>query len=75
MKDSEIAQKPTTEFKVWQKSSEPKSPPASITAPTHDDIAKRAYAIYVQQGQSQGHCEANWLEAEQDLRHGLALAI
>jgi hypothetical protein len=36
--------------------------------PTHNDIAKRAYDIYVKSGCKQGHCKQNWHQAEHDLR-------
>jgi hypothetical protein len=35
--------------------------------PTHDEIAKRAYDIYVKKGRRQGQCERNWQQAENDL--------
>lgn len=41
-----------------------------ITLPTHDDIAKRAYQIYVKTGWKQGQCKQNWHLAEHDLRTG-----
>ena len=41
-----------------------------ITVPTHGDIAKRAYDIYVNNGRKQGHCKQNWQQAEHDLRTG-----
>jgi hypothetical protein len=40
-------------------------PPA---APTHEEIAARAYAIYENQGRVPGHCQANWHQAEWALR-------
>ena len=41
---------------------------AETTRPTHDEIAKRAYEIYLKKGRQQGQCERNWLQAEQELR-------
>ena len=35
--------------------------------PTHDEIAARAYKIYVDSGGQEGRCEANWLQAEHEL--------
>jgi len=32
--------------------------------PTDDEIAKKAYAIYVNEGRPQGHARQNWSEAE-----------
>src|SRR5450759_2708502 len=37
------------------------------TKPPRDEVAKEAYAIYVEQGRPQGHADQNWLEAENKL--------
>ncbi len=37
--------------------------------PTHDEVAKKAYAIYQKEGHPQGHAGQNWSEAEAQLRH------
>ena len=39
------------------------------TKPTHDEVAKRAYAISEQEGHPPGHAEQDWLEAEAQLQH------
>jgi hypothetical protein len=36
---------------------------------THEDIARCAYAIYVERGCRQGHSEQNWLQAERELKN------
>ena len=36
----------------------------------HDEVAKKAYAIYLREGRPQGHAEQNWLEATAQLQHG-----
>jgi len=36
---------------------------------THEDIAKYAYGIYVEQGCLQGQSEQNWLQAERELKN------
>lgn len=41
--------------------------PSLTAAPTHQEIAKRAYDIYVQKGRRLGDCEQNWKQAEQEL--------
>jgi len=41
----------------------------SETKPAHDEVAKKAYAIYLKEGHPQGHAEQNWLEAETQLQH------
>ena len=34
------------------------------TTPTRDDVAQKAYALYVKEGRPQGHEIRNWLDAE-----------
>ena len=42
---------------------------ASTSAePSRDEIASRAYQIYVRKGQPEGHDLENWLEAETELK-------
>ncbi len=41
----------------------------SETQPAKDDVAKKAYAIYLKEGRPQGHAEQNWLEAEGKTPH------
>jgi hypothetical protein len=40
----------------------------SAGAPTHDEIAERAYELYAKAGCKPGHCQENWYAAEQSLR-------
>lgn len=40
----------------------------AIAMPTHDEISKRAYEIYVKSGHKQGLCNQNWRQAELELR-------
>lgn len=35
--------------------------------PTHDEIARRAHAIYEKQGCQDGRCKQNWKQAEHEL--------
>ncbi|HVT79749.1 MAG TPA: DUF2934 domain-containing protein [Phycisphaerae bacterium] len=35
--------------------------------PTHDEIERRAYEVYLRRGGEEGHCEEDWLEAEREL--------
>jgi len=37
--------------------------------PAHDDVAKKAYAIYLKEGSPQGHAEQNWLDAGAQMPH------
>jgi hypothetical protein len=52
----------------------PSSGPILTTVFTHDQIAERAYDIYVQNGRHAGQCQQNWEQAENDLRHQGLLA-
>ncbi len=36
--------------------------------PTHHEIAKRAYELYLERGSTEGHHEEDWLIAEAELR-------
>jgi len=40
------------------------------TKPAHDEVAKKAYAIYLKEGRPQGHAGKNWSEAEVQLQKG-----
>jgi hypothetical protein len=37
------------------------------TKPAQDEVAKKAYAVYLKEGRPQGHAKQNWLEAEAQL--------
>ncbi|CAN5751790.1 heavy metal translocating P-type ATPase [soil metagenome] len=39
------------------------------TKPAHDEVAKKAYAIYEKEGRPQGHAEQNWSDAEGKTPH------
>ncbi len=38
-----------------------------VPTPSHGDIARRAYDIYLKTGRQQGQCQQNWRQAEQAL--------
>jgi len=38
--------------------------------PTHDMVANKAYALYLNEGRPQGHAEQNWSEAETQMKYG-----
>jgi hypothetical protein len=42
---------------------------AVALTPTHKEIAKRAYEIYIENGRRQGHSEQYWLQAEEELKN------
>ena len=70
----ELMNQPVTQPKATQPSSNqqtltaPHPGSAGTLRPTHAEIAKRAYEIYLKKGGQEGHCERNWLQAEQELR-------
>ena len=39
-----------------------------MTQPSHEEIAKKAYALYLTRGARDGHDVADWLEAERRLK-------
>jgi hypothetical protein len=40
---------------------------AGVLAPTHEQIAERAYALYLRRGRTFGYALDDWLEAEKQL--------
>ncbi len=44
-------------------------PKAKESKPEHDEVAKKAYAIYLKEGRPKGHDMKNWLEAEAKMPH------
>jgi hypothetical protein len=44
------------------------TPRAVPLEPTHDEIARRAYEIYLKSECKEGNCNQNWYEAEVKLR-------
>ena len=47
---------------------------AQSFAPTHDEIAHRAYDLYVASNRKAGRCLSNWHQAEQELVHASGAA-
>ena len=43
-------------------------PPGGLAVVTEDDIARRAYALYLARGGGHGEDQADWLQAERELR-------
>jgi Cu2+-exporting ATPase len=43
-------------------------PKAPESKPAQDEVARKAYALYVKEDRPQGHAEQNWLEAEAQLQ-------
>jgi hypothetical protein len=40
----------------------------SKSAPTHEEIAKRSYELYLARGSLDGHAEDDWARAEAELQ-------
>ncbi len=47
-----------------------KAAAVSTAEPTHDEIAARAYELYLARGSVDGYSEEDWLIAEAELRRG-----
>jgi hypothetical protein len=43
---------------------------ASTQGPTHEQIARRAYELYLARGATDGHAEQDWMQAERELKLG-----
>ncbi|HEY4329186.1 MAG TPA: DUF2934 domain-containing protein [Phycisphaerae bacterium] len=52
-------------------SSAPKTPASAPRQISHDEISRRAYEIYAGRGYAAGDQNADWLEAERQLKAGL----
>jgi hypothetical protein len=42
-----------------------------IATPTHNDISRRAYDIYIKSGCKDGQCKQNWKQAEHEIQDAL----
>jgi hypothetical protein len=40
---------------------------SSAAAPTHEEIAKRSYELFLERGGEHGHADADWARAEAEL--------
>jgi hypothetical protein len=48
--------------------------PLPPTPPTHEQIARRAYDIYIAHGRTDGRSEMDWRQAEEELAHAALAA-
>ena len=55
-------------FATQQTHTDSQTVPAAGT-PTHKEIARRAYEIYIENGRRQGQSEQYWLQAEHELKN------
>ena len=62
---------PVIERSEIKASGTPKAPAVTPRIITHEMITKRAYEIYANRGYTPGDQNADWLEAERQLRAGL----
>jgi hypothetical protein len=60
--------KSTAKAKAKPKASPAKKPKAPAAVPTQDEIAARAYDLYLQRGRAPGDPVADWLQAEGELK-------
>jgi hypothetical protein len=45
---------------------------ATVREPSHQEIAERAYALYLARGAYEGESHHDWMRAESELRQGTA---
>jgi len=65
-----LTQSKATQMSAMQQGHKASHPgPAATAMPTHKDIAKRAYELYVEKGCQQDQSEQDWLQAEQELKN------
>lgn len=65
-----MTQPKATQMSTMQQGHKASHPgPAATAMPTHKDIAKRAYEIYVEKACRQGQGEQDWLQAERELKN------
>ena len=65
-----MTQSKATQMSAMQQGHKASHPgPVATAMPTHKDIAKRAYEIYVEKGCQQDQSEQDWLQAEQELKN------
>jgi hypothetical protein len=43
---------------------------AATQGPTHEQIARRAYELYLARGATDGQAEQDWMQAERELKLG-----
>ncbi len=70
--------KPWTRPKSFQDSAEQQesvSAPVGAQAPSHDEIARRAYELFMNRGCSPGLDRQDWLDAERELKESAAAAL
>lgn len=46
----------------------PEPAPSQVDSPSHDEIARRAFELYLERGGGEGRAEEDWLRAEDELR-------
>ena len=59
---------PTTGKSPAKRTAKPRSAAAVPAAPSHDDIASRAYELFLQRGAQHGQDFEDWLAAERELQ-------
>ena len=59
---------PTTGKSLAKRTTKPRSAAPFAPVPTHDDIAMRAYELFLQRGGQHGQDFEDWLAAERELQ-------
>lgn len=61
---------PSPEKETGKAPSTPMAAPARTNGPTQEQIARRAYEIFLARGGTHGNPEQDWFQAERELRLG-----
>ena len=69
-KPTQTASKTTEPLATGPNTAAQRNSPAPRSGPTHEQIARRAYEIFLARGGQHGNSEADWLQAERELRLG-----
>jgi hypothetical protein len=64
----EMPKSPKTGTSPAKRSAKPRAAAAFVPAPTHDEIASRAYELFLQRGAQHGQDFEDWLTAERELQ-------
>lgn len=67
MKKTTSQTQSTHDYKSNQTTKTRQAQSSNHPIPTHDEIAQRAYELYIMDGRQQDQCLKNWLEAEREL--------
>jgi hypothetical protein len=65
--EGKVTRKPVRKVVAPRKAQRAAGSAAAAQTPTHDEIAVRAYEIYLDEGQPEGRADEHWQRAEAEL--------